>query len=74
MHYLSRITVEAGKRRGQPTIRGMRLTVYDLLDYLASGMSEDEILADFPELERDDIRGSLAYAADSGRRTVRLSA
>lgn len=52
----------------------MRLTVYDLLDYLASGMSEDEILADFPELERDDIRASLAYAADSGRRTVDLSA
>ncbi|MCA9823780.1 MAG: DUF433 domain-containing protein [Dehalococcoidia bacterium] len=74
MDYRSRITVEAGKRRGQPTIRGMRLTVYDLLDYLASGMSEDEILADFPELERDDIRASLAYAADSGRRTVDLSA
>ncbi|MCA9845985.1 MAG: DUF433 domain-containing protein [Dehalococcoidia bacterium] len=74
MDYRSRITVEAGKRRGQPTIRGMRLTVYDLLDYLASGMSEDEILADFPELERDDIRASLAYAADSGRRTVHLSA
>ena len=74
MDYRSRITVEAGKRRGQPTIRGMRLTVYDLLDYLASGMSEDEILADIPELERDDIRASLAYAADSGRRTVHLSA
>jgi uncharacterized protein (DUF433 family) len=74
MDYLSRITVEPGKRRGQPTIRGMRLTVYDILEYLASGMSEEEVLADFPELELEDIRASLAYAADSGRRTVHLSA
>ena len=70
MDYRSRITVEPGKRSGKPCIRGLRITVYDLLDYLAGGMTEDEILADFPDLERDDIRAALAFAADRERRLV----
>lgn len=63
-------TVEPGKRGGQPCIRGLRITVYDILEYLASGMSEDEILADFPDLRREDIRASLAFAADRERRLL----
>lgn len=60
----STITIEPGKRGGKPCIRGMRITVYDVLEYLASGMSEDEILVDFPELTRQDIRACLGFAAD----------
>jgi uncharacterized protein (DUF433 family) len=70
MDYQARITIEAGKRGGKPCIRGLRITVYDVLEYLASGMSDDEILADFPDLERDDIRACLAFAADRERRFV----
>jgi uncharacterized protein (DUF433 family) len=69
-NYQKRITVESGKRGGKPCIRGMRITVYDVLEYLASGMSEEEILDDFPELEREDIRACLAFAADRERRLV----
>lgn len=64
MDWRSRITIEPGKRGGKPCIRGLRMTVYDILEYLASGMSEDEILADFPKLEREDIRAALAFAAE----------
>ncbi len=70
MDYRERITIEPGKRSGKPCIRGLRITVYDLLDYLAGGMSEDQILADFPDLERDDIRAALAFAADRERRLI----
>jgi len=59
----SRITVEPRKRGGRPCIRGQRITVGDVLECLASGMSEDEILHDFPDLEREDIRAALAFAA-----------
>ena len=58
------ITIEPGKRSGQPCIRGMRMTVRDVLEYLAGGMSVEEVLADFPELTAEDIRACLAYAAD----------
>lgn len=68
MDYRDRITIEPAKRSGKPCLRGLRITVYDILDYLAGGMSEDEILADFPDLERDDIRAALAFAADRERR------
>lgn len=68
--YRDRITIEPGKRGGKPCIRGMRITVYDVLDYLASGMSEGEILSDFPELTAEDIRACLAFAADRERRLV----
>lgn len=62
--YRKLITIEPGKRGGKPCIRGLRITVYDVLEYLASGMSEDDILRDFPDLTRDDIRACLAFAAD----------
>ena len=67
MDYTKIITIEPGKRSGQPCIRGMRITVTDVLEYLAGGMSEDEILRDFPYLTRDDIRACLAFAADRER-------
>ena len=70
MNYQELITIEAGKRGGKPCIRGLRITVYEVLEYLASGMSEDEILHDFPDLTRDDIRACLAFAADRERKLV----
>ena len=60
---LERISINPEIRSGKPCIRGTRITVYDILEYLAAGMSEDEILADFPSLEREDIRAALAFAA-----------
>ncbi len=68
MDYSKVITIEPGKMGGKPCIRGMRITVYDVFDYLASGMTEDEILHDFPDLTRNDIRACLAFAADRERR------
>lgn len=70
MDYRTRITIDPGTRGGKPTIRGLRITVYDVLDYLASGMSEAEILRDFPDLTAEDIRACLAFAADRERRLV----
>jgi uncharacterized protein (DUF433 family) len=70
MNYQEIITIEPGKRGGQPCIRGLRITVADVLSYLASGMSEDEIISDFPDLTHDDIRAALSYAADRERKTV----
>jgi uncharacterized protein (DUF433 family) len=64
MDYSQIIMIESGKRSGKTCIRGMRITVSDVLSYLASGMSEKEILKDFPELTREDIRGCLSFAAD----------
>ncbi len=66
--YSHLITIEPDKRSGQPCIRGLRMTVQDVLEYLASGMSVDEILADFPDLTEEDIRACLAFAADRERR------
>jgi uncharacterized protein (DUF433 family) len=70
MDYTKVITLEAGKRSGKPCIRGLRITVYDVLDYLASGMTNQEILADFPDLTEQDIRACLAFAADRELRLV----
>ncbi len=70
MDYSKIITVEAGKRSGKPCIRGLRITVYDVLDYLASGMTHEQILGDFPYLTEDDIRACLAFAADRERKTA----
>jgi len=64
MHYTDLITIEPGKRGGKPCIRGMRITVYDVLEYLATGMTHSEILEDFPYLTEADIRACLSYAAD----------
>jgi len=65
-----RITIEAGKRSGQPCIRALRITVWDVLGWLAAGMSEAEILDDYPELERDDFRAIYDYAARVGKRVA----
>ncbi len=73
MTYRDRITIEPGKRGGKPCVRGLRMTVSDVLDYLASGMSEDEVLRDFPDLTREDIRACLAFAADRERRLVAVA-
>jgi uncharacterized protein (DUF433 family) len=67
MDYRPFITIEPGKRGGKPCIRGMRITVYDVLDYLASGMNVEEVLKDFPELTKDDILACFAFAADRER-------
>ncbi len=72
MNYSDRITLEPEKRGGKPCIRGLRITVYDILEYLASGMTEAEILADFPDLELEDIRAALAFAAERERRLVSI--
>jgi uncharacterized protein (DUF433 family) len=68
MDWQERITVNPAVRSGKPCIKGTRITVYDVLEYLAGGLSEDQILADFPDLTRDDIRASLAFAAARERR------
>lgn len=68
MDYKNIITIEPDKRGGKPCIRGMRITVYDVLEYLASGMSEEEIINDFPELTKEDIKACLQFAADRERR------
>ena len=62
------ITIEPGKRSGQPCVRGIRMTVYDILEYLAGGMAYEEILDDFPDLTIDDILASIAFVADRKRR------
>lgn len=74
MDYRAIVTIEPGKRGGKPCIRGLRITVYDVLEYLASGMSEAEILADFADLTSDDIRACLAFAADRERRLMSVPA
>jgi uncharacterized protein (DUF433 family) len=66
--YTSLITIEPDKRSGQACIRGLRMTVRDVLEYLASGMTHEEILSDFPDLTEEDIRACLAFAADRERR------
>ena len=74
MDYHKIITIEPGKRGGKPCIRGLRITVYDVLEYLASGMTEQEILKDFPSLTADDIKACLAFAADRERKLVSIPA
>ncbi len=74
MNYRQYITLEPGKRSGKPCIRGMRITVYDVLSYLASGMTFDEVLADFPFLTREDLLACLAYAADRDQSQLLIQA
>ena len=74
MDYKDVITIEPGKMGGKPCIRGLRITVYDVLDYMASGMSEGEILSDFPDLTRDDLRACLAFAAERERTLMSIPA
>lgn len=68
--YRSLITLDPAKRSGKPCVRELRITVYDVLDYLAAGMTEAEILADFPDLTAEDIRACLAFAAERERRLI----
>ena len=68
MDYSHIITIEPGKRGGKPCIRGLRITVYDILEYLAGGMTQAEVLTEFSELTNDDIRACFAFAADIGLR------
>ncbi len=70
MDYRDYITVEPGKRSGKPCVRGLRITVYEVLEYLASEMSETEILEDFPDLTHNDLKACIAYAADRERRLM----
>lgn len=71
--YIQYITLEPGKRSGQPCIRGMRITVYDVLSYLAAGDSIEEIIIHFPELTRNDILACLAYAAAAENRILKIA-
>ena len=71
--YRDHITIDPGKRGGKPCIRSMRITVYDVLDWLASGLSEAQILEDYPELTQDDIRACLAFAASRERQLSTLA-
>ena len=74
MDYRNYITIEPDKRSGKPSIRGLRITVQDVLEYLASGMTEEEILDDFPDLTREDIKACLAFAADRERKLITVPA
>lgn len=68
MNYRDIITVESDKRGGKPCVRGLRITVYEVLEYMASEMTESEILEDFPDLTQEDLKACIAYAADRERR------
>jgi len=73
-NYRQRITIEPDKRGGKPCIRNMRITVYDILGWLAAGMSSEEIVADYPELTVEDIQAALAFVADREHHLVAVSA
>ena len=73
MDYRKIITIEQGKRSGKPCIRGLRISVYDVLEYLASGMSIEDLLKDFPELQKEDILACLIFAADRERKSIILT-
>jgi uncharacterized protein (DUF433 family) len=72
MDYQKVITIEPGKRSGKPCIRGTRMTVTDVLEYLAGGMTQEELLKEFPDLTNEDIRACLAFAADRERKLAAL--
>ncbi|MFT4927671.1 MAG: hypothetical protein ACI8WB_003784 [Phenylobacterium sp.] len=74
IEYQNYITIESGKRSGKPCIRGLRITVYDVLNMLADGMSFEEVIVDFPKLTKDDILACLSYAAEREHRRTLLSA
>ena len=74
MKYQERITITPGKRSGKPCIRDTRITVYDILEYLASGMSEKQVMSEFPELKKEDIRAALLFAADRERKLTTTGA
>lgn len=73
INYKDYITIEPGKRSGKPCIRGLRITVYDILNMLADDMTFDEIIDDFPKITREDILACLAYAADRENKLTRIT-
>jgi uncharacterized protein (DUF433 family) len=73
INYKNVITIEPGKRSGKPCIRGMRITVYDILGWLSNGMTIEEIIEDYPELTKEDIYAALAYAADRERKLYQVA-
>jgi uncharacterized protein (DUF433 family) len=74
MNYQDHITIDPNKRRGKPCVRGLRITVYEVLEYLASDMTEEEILGDFPDLTREDLKACIAFAADRERKLITVPA
>jgi len=70
MNYRDFLTIEPDKRGGKPCVRGLRITVYEVLEYLASDMTEEEILHDFPDLTKEDLKACIAFAADRERRLM----
>ena len=74
MNYLDYITIDPNKRAGKPCVRGLRITVYEVLEYLASDMTEEQILHDFPDLTREDLKACIAFAADRERKLVTVPA
>ena len=74
MDYRNYITIDPERRGGKPCVRGLRITVYEVLEYLASDMTEEEILADFPDLTHDDLKACIAFAADRERKLMTVPA
>jgi uncharacterized protein (DUF433 family) len=74
MNYRDYITIDPNKRGGKPCVRGLRITVYEVLEYMASNMSDEQILADFPDLTREDLKACIAFAADRERRLTTIPA
>ena len=74
MNYRDYITIDPNKRGGKPCVRGLRITVYEVLDYLASDMTEEQILGDFPDLTREDLKACIAFAADRERKLLTVPA
>jgi len=74
MNYQDYITIDPNKRGGKPCVRGLRITVYEVLEYLASDMTEAQILEDFPDLTREDLKACIAFAADRERRLTTVPA
>jgi uncharacterized protein (DUF433 family) len=74
MNYRDYITIDPNKRGGKPCVRGLRITVYEVLEYLASDMTEAQILEDFPDLTREDLKACIAFAADRERRLITVPA
>jgi len=74
VNYLDYITIDPNKRSGKPCVRGLRITVYEVLEYLASDMTEEQILHDFPDLTREDLKACIAFAADRERKLITVPA
>ena len=74
MNYRDYITIDPNKRAGKPCVRGLRITVYEVLEYLASDMSEEQILHDFPDLTHEDLKACIAFAADRERKLITVPA